>query len=195
MEAPCIPTITITANCPTGYINVSWNNVALSCSDDVVKYMLYKKETTDGEYVLIDTLAGANNTSYTFDGLTQISSCFAIKAMDWTGNVSPLSPDYCVDNCPEFELPNIITLNGDGANDFFKAIRVRQIKEIDLYVYDRWGNLVYKTMDPYFKWDGTSILTNKIVSDGTLFYICDVYEPRVDGIKKRNLKGWVQVVK
>jgi gliding motility-associated-like protein len=145
--------------------------------------------------VKIDTLFGAGNTSYTFDGLTEISSCFAIKAVDWTGNASALSGDYCIDNCPEFELPNIFTLNGDGVNDFFKAIKVRQIKEIDLYIFDRWGNLIYKTKDPYFKWDGVSIITNKTVSEGTFFYICDVYEPRVSGIKKRNLKGYVQVVK
>ncbi|MCE3226285.1 MAG: hypothetical protein K0S32_836 [Bacteroidetes bacterium] len=192
---PCIPTITITANCPNGYVNVSWNNVSLSCSDDVVKYVLYQKKTVDDEYVKIDTLFGAGNTSYTFDGLTEISSCFAIKAVDWTGNASALSGDYCIDNCPEFELPNIFTLNGDGVNDFFKAIKVRQIKEIDLYIFDRWGNLIYKTKDPYFKWDGVSIITNKTVSEGTFFYICDVYEPRVSGIKKRNLKGYVQVVK
>jgi gliding motility-associated-like protein len=145
--------------------------------------------------VKLDTITNPGTISYSFDQLNLISSCFAIQAIDSSGNASPLSPDYCVDNCPEFELPNIITLNDDGINDFFKAIRVRQIKEIDLYVYDRWGNLVYKTKDPYFQWNGNSIITKQRVSEGTLFYICDVFEPRVTGIKKRNLKGWVQVMK
>jgi gliding motility-associated-like protein len=86
-------------------------------------------------------------------------------------------------------------LNGDGVNDLFKAIKVRQIKEIDLSVFDRWGNLVYKTSDPYFKWDGKSIKSGLTVSDGTFFYLCEVYEPRVTGIKKRSLKGYLQVVK
>ncbi|MCW3077096.1 MAG: hypothetical protein JWO32_1705 [Bacteroidetes bacterium] len=195
LTAPCTPTILITADCPTGYVNVQWNNVTLSCSDDVVKYLLFKKETMDEEYVQIATITTPSNTSYTFDGLELINSCFAIQAVDSSGNISALSPDYCVDNCPVFELPNIITLNNDGVNDFFQAIKVRQIKQIDMYVYDRWGNLVYQTKDPYFKWNGASIQSGKTVSEGTLFYICDVYEPRVDGIKKRNLKGYVQVVK
>lgn len=192
---PCAPTITITADCPTGFVNVQWNNVSLSCGDDVIKYLLFKKETIDGEYVQVASINSASNTSYTFDGLDLINSCFAIQSVDSSGNTSALSPDYCVDNCPEFELPNIISLNNDGVNDFFKAIKVRQIKEIDLYVYDRWGNLVYKTKDPYFKWDGVSIQSGKTVSEGTFFYICDVYEPRVAGAKKRNLKGYVEVVK
>lgn len=195
LQAPCTPTILITADCPAGFVNITWNNVALSCSDDVVKYLLFKKETVDQEYIQIAAISGASNTSYTFDGLDLINSCFAIQSVDSSDNVSVLSPDYCVDNCPLFELPNIISLNGDGSNDFFKAIKVRQIKEIDLYVYDRWGNMIYKTKDPYFQWNGVSIQSGKTVSDGTFFYICDVYEPRVDGIKKRNLNGYLQVVK
>jgi len=191
---PCTPTITITANCPAGFVKVEWNNVALTCSDDVTKYILYKKETIDEEYMQLDTLFGSNTISFTFDGLNLISSCFAIKAVDLNGNASSLSEDYCVDNCPEFELPNIITLNGDGVNDFFKAIKVRQIKEIDLFIFDRWGNLVYKTKDPYFNWNGISLLTAKTVSEGTFFYICDVFEPGIKGIKKRALKGYLQVV-
>lgn len=192
---PCAPTITITADCPSGFVNVQWNNVLLSCGDDVIKYLLFKKETMDAEYVQIASINSASTTSYTFDGLDLINSCFAIQSVDSSGNTSALSPDYCVDNCPEFELPNIISVNNDGVNDFFKAIKVRQIKEIDLYVYDRWGNLVYKTKDPYFKWDGVSIQSGKTVSEGTFFYICDVYEPRVAGVKKRNLKGYMEVVK
>jgi gliding motility-associated-like protein len=192
---PCTPTVVISADCPRGFVSVTWNNVSLSCSDDVVKYVLFRKDTEDSDYSVVDTLYGAGNTVFTFDGLEQISGCFAIQAVDSSANLSALSQDYCIDNCPLFELPNIITINGDNANDFFKAIRVRHIKEIDLYVYDRWGNLVFKTKDPYFKWDGTSILTNQIVSEGTFFYVCDVYEPRVNGIKKRNLNGYLQVVR
>ncbi len=195
LTLPCAPTITITSDCPVGYVKVEWDNVALSCSDDVIKYILFKKETVNDDYTQVAILDGSNKTSFIFDGLNLISNCFAIQSVDSSGNKSNLSPDFCVDNCPEFELPNIVTMNGDGANDFFQAIRVRQIKEIDLLVYDRWGNLVYKTTDPYFKWDGVSIISKKPVSEGTLFYICDVYEPRVTGIKKRNLTGWVEVVR
>jgi gliding motility-associated-like protein len=195
-QAPCTPTLNILGDCLAGTVKVEWNNVRLlNCGDDVIKYVLFRKETVDAEYVKLDTITNPGTISYSFDQLNLISSCFAIQAIDSSGNASPLSPDYCVDNCPEFELPNIITLNDDGINDFFKAIRVRQIKEIDLYVYDRWGNLVYKTKDPYFQWNGNSIITKQRVSEGTLFYICDVFEPRVTGNKKRQIKGWVQVVK
>lgn len=192
LTLPCTPTISIDADCPLGNVVVSWNNVNTICSDDVVGYKLFFKPTINDEYVLIDT---TGNKSYSFinDGLPLISGCYAIQSIDSSGNRSKLSPDFCIDNCPKFTLPNIFTPNNDQVNDHFKAIEVFQIKEIDLVVLDRWGNLVYRTKDPYFKWDGISIITKKPVSEGTFFYVCDVFEPRVKGIVKRNLKGWVEV--
>lgn len=191
---PCAPSVTVASDCITGFINVSWNNVNNSCANDVTKYYLYKKETVESDFVLIDTLQGAGSTVFQFDNLPEIAGCFAVSAVDSSNNVSAKSEEVCIDNCPIFELPNVITINGDGVNDFFKAIRVRQIKEIDLYVYDRWGTLVFQTKDPYFKWNGVSKFSGKAVSDGTLFYVCDVYELRVKGVKKRSLKGYLQVI-
>jgi hypothetical protein len=54
--------------------------------------------------------------------------------------------------------------------------------------------MVYETSDPYFRWDGTSRITKRRVSDGTLFYVCEVFEKRLSGTKRKTLKGFVQVV-
>ncbi|MBA2613220.1 MAG: gliding motility-associated C-terminal domain-containing protein, partial [Bacteroidetes bacterium] len=195
LTAPCTPTLTINADCPTGMVGVTWTNIKPICSDDVIKYILLYKPTIEADYNVVAILSGPSSTVFIVDGLQLISGCYAIQSVDSSNNISVRSPDFCIDNCPIFELPNIVTLNGDGVNDFFKAIRVRQIKEIDLVIFDRWGNLVYKTKDPYFKWDGTSIISNQLVSEGTFFYICDVFEPRLKGVVKRSLKGYMQVVK
>jgi gliding motility-associated-like protein len=194
LTPPCTPTLSVEANCQSGFIKVEWINVRLSCSDDVLKYALFYKPTPQEMYAIIDTLNN-NTTSFTYDGLTLISGCYAVQAIDSSGNSSALSADFCLDNCPEFELPNIFSPNNDGSNDFYKAVKVRQIKEIDLVIFDRWGNLVYKTIDPYFQWDGTSLQSKQLVSEGTFFYICDVFEPRLTGIRKRKLKGYLQMVR
>lgn len=194
---PCTPTISMDADCLTGFVKVSWTNVKDVChnSDDVMKYYLYFKPDINSAYTQIAVLSHSKSNEYLFDGLTNISGCYAVQAVDSNNNISPLSPDFCVDNCPEFELPNIFTPNGDSRNDQFMAIKVRQIKEIDLHIYDRWGGLIYSTKDPYFKWDGVSALTKQMVSDGVLFITCDVYEIRLKGIVKRNLKGTVHIVR
>jgi gliding motility-associated-like protein len=193
---PAIPTLTIDADCPTDIVTVSWNDIRnIPGSDDVYKYILYYKPTVNDNYTEIATVLSNEPTSFHKDDNKPFSGCYAIKAVDLHGNESALSPDFCIDNCPIFELPNIFSPNNDGANDFFKAIRVRQIKEINLSIVDRWGNPVYFTKDPYFQWNGISSISKVAVSEGTFFYVCDVYESRLKGTVKRTLKGWVQVVR
>ncbi len=200
LTPPCTPTLSTNADCITGFVNLSWTNTKICPGgNDVIKYILYYKPTVDDEYKVLDTVKGIDKTVYNIDYASNnqefISGCYAISAMDSSKNVSTRSQDYCIDICPLFELPNIVTVNGDGVNDFYKAIKVRQIKEINLLIFDRWGNLVYETKDPYFKWDCKSKQSGQTVSDGTFFYVCDVYEQRVTGKKTRKLKGFMQVVK
>lgn len=193
---PVTPTISIDADCPVGRIEVSWNDISvIPRSDDVYEYVLFYKPVVSGQYTELIKVKKKDPLFFKQDDPNSFSGCYSIKAIDIHGNESKMSPDFCVDNCPEFELPNIFSPNNDGANDYFKAIKVRQIKEIALSVLDRWGNVIYKTKDPYFNWDGTSTMSNAKISEGTFFYVCDVFEPRLKGIVKRTLKGTVQVVR
>ena len=51
-------------------------------------------------------------------------------------------------------IPTAFTPNGDQLNDIFRA-RVYGITEkFLLQVYDRWGNLVFSTIQPEIGWDG-----------------------------------------
>ncbi|PBQ32164.1 hypothetical protein CNR22_10390 [Sphingobacteriaceae bacterium] len=196
LTPPTSPTITIEADCPKGTVKVSWTDVSkIPRSDDVAKYYLYYKPLVNGTYNQIATVYKNDPLEFQQDDPNSFSGCYAVKAIDIHDNVGQMSQDFCIDNCPEFELPNIFTPNEDGVNDFFKAIKVRMIKEINLSIVDRWGNLVYTTKDPYFQWSSVSMVSKVAVSDGTYFYVCDVYEPRLKGIVKRTLKGTVHVAR
>ena len=50
-------------------------------------------------------------------------------------------------------IPNTFTPNSDGINDYF-VIKGEEIKSFQLYVFNRWGQLIYTSekMDEY--WDG-----------------------------------------
>ncbi len=193
LVAPCSPTLNILSDCNTGFVQLKWNNPNHVCADDVIKYYIYYKPTEDEDLKIIDSISNVSDTVYVFDNLTSIAGCYAVTAIDSSYNQSAMPEAVCVDNCPEFELPNVITINGDGINDFFKAIKVRYIKDIELKVYNRWGQLVYETTDPLFRWDGKVIQTKTLCSEGTYFYVCKVNEIRVKGIKSRYLKGWAEV--
>ncbi|MES2590352.1 MAG: PKD domain-containing protein [Bacteroidota bacterium] len=56
---------------------------------------------------------------------------------------------------PEFTffIPNTFTPNGDGTNDYFYGAGIGII-EYDLWIFDRWGNMVFHTVDLNQKWDG-----------------------------------------
>lgn len=67
-------------------------------------------------------------------------------------------------------LPNIFTPDGDGPNDTFFALTSSKYDEFYIEIYNRWGNLVYRTTDPFFKWNGTGLFGQR-VSDGVYFWV------------------------
>jgi gliding motility-associated-like protein len=190
---PCSPILQISSDCIASNVLLKWTNPNHFCADDVVKYNIYFAETDTANLVLKDSVKILTDTLLAFDNLKSIAGCYAITAVDSFANESPLSEKICIDNCPEYELPNVITLNGDGVNDFFKPIKNRFIKDIDLKIFNRWGTLVYETTDPKIMWDGRVIPTKLPCAEGTYFYVCQVNEIRVKGIVSRNLKGFLQV--
>jgi gliding motility-associated-like protein len=57
---------------------------------------------------------------------------------------------------PEFTffIPNAFTPNGDGKNDLFFGTGIG-IQDYELWVFDRWGNLIYHTTNINEGWNGT----------------------------------------
>lgn len=72
-----------------------------------------------------------------------------------------------------YVIPNVFTPNGDGSNDFFKFVNFDFIKEIDVIILNRWGNLVfeYKGNQPAsLNWNGHVNNTGAECTDGVYFY-------------------------
>ncbi|MBI3509605.1 MAG: PKD domain-containing protein [Bacteroidetes bacterium] len=57
---------------------------------------------------------------------------------------------------PEFTfyIPNAFTPNGDGINDGFYGTGIG-ITSYNIWIFDRWGNLIFQTNDMNQAWDGT----------------------------------------
>ncbi|MFL5754394.1 MAG: gliding motility-associated C-terminal domain-containing protein [Bacteroidia bacterium] len=193
-EAPCAPTISAVGDCITQTTVITWNNPNNSCSDDAVYYNLYYTPILDSQMVKIDSLP-INITLYQTDFASSIAGCYAITAVDSFKNESAPSVVSCVDNCPEYELPNIITINGDSINDYFIPVKNRFVKDIDLKVYNRWGSLVFETTLAAINWDGRNKLSKLPCTDGTYYYTCDVHMIRYTGIETKKLKGFLQILK
>ena len=192
--APCQPILQVEGNCLAANVKLIWENPNNYCSDDAVMYKIYFKPAQQNSFSLIDSVTTISDTVFMFDGNNSIAGCFAVTAIDSFGNESHIVTKYCTDNCPEYELPNIITINGDAVNDFFVPVKNRYIESIELKVYDRWGILVFETNDPAINWNGKNMSTKQLCSNGTYFFVCVINEIKLEGINSRVLKGWLQII-
>ncbi len=75
----------------------------------------------------------------------------------------------------EFFIPDAFTPNGDGFNDLFE-IKHPVSTKIEIEIFNRWGNSVYKSIDYQNDWDGkgTGNFLGKDLPDGT--YYCSYKE-------------------
>ncbi len=91
--------------------------------------------------------------------------------------------------CGDFFVPSIFSPNGDGKNDFFE-IHGNCITAMDLRIYDRWGELVFKTEDQSISWDGT--YKGQMMNPASFVYTLSITTLNSETI---NLKGNVSLVK
>ena len=63
-----------------------------------------------------------------------------------------------------------------------------------LYILNRWGEVVFKTTDPEFLWDGTASETQHCPS-GTYYFQCLVNSIRLFGIETIELNGHLQLTR
>jgi len=195
---PCAPHLVVAPQCNTYQDSLIWNNPDHTCPGikNVIQYYnIYYTPTQGGDLHIIKTINNVNDTIFVNDSLTSIAGCYAVTAVDSFGNESALNT-ICVDNCPQYTLPNVFTPNGDNQNDFFTPILpYRYIQSIDINIFNRWGQVMFHTNNPMILWDGTDQHTHGKCPDGVYYYVCVVNEIRVTGIKPVTLKGFVQIIR
>jgi gliding motility-associated-like protein len=94
------------------------------------------------------------NPSYTYTDETDGTYTVQLVVHNQYGCVDDTTIEVIVGPEFTFFIPNAFTPNGDGTNDFFFGTGVG-IQKFQLWVFDRWGNLIFTGSDLYDKWDGT----------------------------------------
>jgi gliding motility-associated-like protein len=67
-------------------------------------------------------------------------------------------------------VPNVITPNGDGDNDYFYTKYADTYEDVNLVIYNRWGRVVYKTETYDNTWDGKD-MGGKAVAAGVYYFV------------------------
>ncbi|MCO5273344.1 MAG: gliding motility-associated C-terminal domain-containing protein [Flavobacteriales bacterium] len=94
--------------------------------------------------------------------------------------LSAFNYNQCIDSVCQFVeimdvlepyVPNAFTPDGNGVNDvFFMSTNVRTITDFEMLIYDRWGQLVFSTTDPYQPWIGSRNNSGEVLSSGVYVY-------------------------
>lgn len=197
---PCCPNLSIDDPCseiqvpnPEEFTNkLNWNNPNLTCQyNDAVSYRIYAYY--GGKEILVTQIDQIGQTSFDHLLRDSIPECYRITSLDKNNNEC-LGDTVCVDYCPYYTLPNTFTPNGDGHNDVFKPYPFRFVDQINFIVFNRWGNVVFKTTNPGIFWDGNDLEGN-VLPDGTYFYNCDLkYSGLINFVNVPNkLSGFIEL--
>ena len=106
----------------------------------------------------------------------------------------------CVDstvNCviigPQFVLyiPDAFTPNGNGLNDIFQP-KGQFVTTFTMYIFNRWGEIIYTTNDINKGWDGAINNTGPLCQEDTYIYVINATDSKR---KQYNYTGRVSLLK
>ena len=95
---------------------------------------------------------------------TNSTGCDSIITLHLSVEAAGTGNCYC-----ELIIPNAITPNGDGINDYWKISHTACVLKTDVSVYNRYGSLIYHADDYQNNWNGT--FRSAPCPDGTYYYI------------------------
>lgn len=163
---------------------VSTNDTIICSKDSEATLMSYPEGGAGGfTYVWSGPapITAVNDSVSTVGPTT--STTYYIVVTDQCGVSASDSMVVEVQNC-DLKASNAFSPNGDGKNDFFTIENIEYYPGSTVYLYSRWGKLVFEQVDYKNNWSGDDALIS-----GTYYY---VVEPN-DGTKQ--LKGFVAVFK
>ena len=129
--------------------------VQLNASGNFLKFNWSPAESLDNPFIPNPIASPSVTTTYTVTGTDQ-HGCM-------------VSDELTVNVLKEFPVPNAFSPNRDGVNETWEIPLIDKYPESELFIFNRWGNLVYYNKGSYVPWDGTST-TNNVVQSGTYIY-------------------------
>jgi gliding motility-associated-like protein len=82
--------------------------------------------------------------------------------------------DSCC-NANNVSMPTGFSPNNDNINDIFEIRGISKCKQINLTVFNRWGNIVYQQVNYSNTWDGTNQNGNPL-PQGTYYIMVDLID-------------------
>ncbi|NTW32882.1 MAG: PKD domain-containing protein [Bacteroidetes bacterium] len=163
----------------TYYVKLKVTSASGSCSDSIIQAIhVYPKPdaqfTESHNPVDVNSVVTFNNTStdasiwnwnfgngqtsnvenpttlFSYSGYYTVT----LLALNAWGCFDTASISINVAEDADLYFPNVFTPNNDRLNDLFEIINIEKHPSNHLYIYNRWGKLVYNTENYQNDWDG-----------------------------------------
>lgn len=161
----------------------------------------------NGEWVLISGSGSINTISDSASGISNLG--VGINIFEWTisntcssssAQMTIFNTGQCLDqdsldNILYFYIPNTFTPNGDDINQTFQPMFTGGYdrQSFSLYIYDRWGELIFESHDADKGWNGTFGVDGELVQDDT--YTWKIKFTDTTTFSEHRLVGHVNVLK
>jgi gliding motility-associated-like protein len=200
-------TVTSAAGCTQTIVMNSYINVF---ANPVANFGASPQPTTilDPEICFTDSSTLAAQWDWNFGDLLNSSStvqnpCFTYQDPTcYLVTLNVTSADGCTDSdtqtvciTPDVSIyvPNTFTPNGNGLNDLFYPVTIGiDPTQYEMWIFDRWGNMIWYTDDLDDAWDGIVLGHTEVVQQDT--YVWKIKCKDVMG-NQHNLIGHVNVIK
>jgi gliding motility-associated-like protein len=189
------PNLVIVYDDPIADFAISPNNVSMfepvvnlidQSSPDVTVW----NWTITGGSPAVSTDEGVNNVSYPYD--TPGTYPVILYVENAFGCFDTIRKDVNVISDIILYAPNTFTPDDDEFNQTWKFyISGIDIYDFDLFIYNRWGEVIWESHDPNVGWDGT--YAGKIVQEGTYNWVMRVADAFNDD--QYTFEGHINVIK
>jgi len=163
-------------------IALTWNDY-LNWPQGVEDYEIWRELDNNGGFELLDVADGAT-TAYVGnlaqDGFVHR---YRVLAKERNGANFSWSNLLLLEFAHRLVFPNVITPNGDGANDYLVVPKLHLYPDNELKIFNRHGTMVYNVQGYNNDWDGSGLTA------GVYFYYFITTNNNV------RLKGWIEVMK
>jgi gliding motility-associated-like protein len=140
---------------------------------------------------LLNSTSTLQNPSFNFPDPTCYQVVLTVTSVD--GCVDTATHQVCIDPDATLFVPNAFTPNGDGVNDVFLPVGVGiDPDHFEMWIFDRWGNMIFYTDNFAKGWDGKVQGHEDICQIDT--YVWKIKALDITGTK-HNIIGKVSIIK
>lgn len=137
----------------------------------VASYELWRQIDENASFKLLATMSNSN-FSFIDDELDLTGGRFAYKIIAREGpnslNANSVSNEVILVQSPQVFVPNAFSPNSDAVNETWYP-KSTFVKDFELYIFNRWGQMVFESRNETDQWDG--YYNGSECQQGLYFYV------------------------